>query len=390
MKHTLTLAAALCIAAPTFAGTQLAVYDAGTAGNPAVAPDPATVGWTLIYPLGTGVTLIDVSPDGTTGLNAWQIDDAGTATGERAHYEMLFTPQQNADAAAQGWVYEADMRMLNASGRDVLFEYANGTDRYSIFYTISGNDVIADLWLSGGTTYVCTNAMDGNYHSFKYVLAAGAIDADFYYDGTLLGTLPSSGNLTGAPAGGVSFGTGSSGATGGANFNFVSFETANNSGTPYCFGDGSGTQCPCGNNNDGSLPGAGCDNGSFISGAQLTGSGHASLGADTFVLTTIHLEPNNSGLYFQADNDLSPGFIWGDGLQCAGGQLKRLGVRFAGGAGTSDTSGWATPISVRAGNILAGDTKRYQCWYRTTIAPPCGLGVNDFNASNGLEVTWLP
>ena len=43
-----------------------------------------------------------------------------------------------------------------------------------------------------------------------------------------------------------------------------------------------------------------------------------------------------------------------------------------------------------AGNVLAGDTKRYQCWYRTTVNPPCGLGVNDFNASNGLEVVWIP
>ena len=45
---------------------------------------------------------------------------------------------------------------------------------------------------------------------------------------------------------------------------------------------------------------------------------------------------------------------------------------------------------MRAGNILAGDTKRYQCWYRTTVNPPCGAGVNDFNSSNGLAVTWAP
>jgi hypothetical protein len=153
----------------------------------------------------------------------------------------------------------------------------------------------------------------------------------------------------------------------------------------YCSGDGSGAQCPCANNNDGSLPGAGCDNGVFASGAQLTGSGLASVGADTLVLTTVHLEPVNSGLYFQANTDLSPGIIWGDGLRCAGGQLKRLQVRFADAAGTSSTT---IGISAKAGNVSAGDIKRYQCWYRTTQAPPCGSGVNDFNASNGLEVTW--
>jgi hypothetical protein len=161
-------------------------------------------------------------------------------------------------------------------------------------------------------------------------------------------------------------------------------------GVGYCFGDGSGTACPCANNNDGSLPGAGCDNGVFASGGKITGSGIASLASDTLVLIGEHLEPNNSGLYFQADNDLSPGNIWGDGLQCAGGQLKRLGVRFSDANGDSDTSGWATTISAKAGNITAGDTKRYQIWYRTNVAPPCGAGINDFNATNGYAITWLP
>jgi len=159
-------------------------------------------------------------------------------------------------------------------------------------------------------------------------------------------------------------------------------------GVAYCFGDGTGTACPCGNNNDGSIGGAGCDNGVFASGAQLGGTGVASLSNDTLVLQAINLEPNNSGLYFQANNDLSPGNVWGDGLQCAGGQLKRLGVRFADASGASNTSGFAQSISVKAGNIVAGDTKRYQLWYRTTIAPPCGLGVNDFNSTNGYAVTW--
>jgi len=162
-------------------------------------------------------------------------------------------------------------------------------------------------------------------------------------------------------------------------------------GVGYCTGDiGDGTPCPCGNDNDGTVPGSGCANGVFTSGALLTGSGVASLSVDTLVLSASGLEPSNSGLYFQANNDLSPGNIWGDGLQCAGGGLKRLGVRFADASGNSDTSAWATPISVKAGNIIAGDTKYYQCWYRNPLNPPCGAGVNDFNASNGYAVSWGP
>jgi len=110
-------------------------------------------------------------------------------------------------------------------------------------------------------------------------------------------------------------------------------------GVGYCFGDpGSGTPCPCGNDNDGSVPGSGCDNGAFASGARLTGFGDASVGEDTVILTTTHAEPFSAGLYFQGKHDLSPGIVWGDGLRCAGGGEARLQVRFADAAGTSSTT----------------------------------------------------
>jgi hypothetical protein len=162
-------------------------------------------------------------------------------------------------------------------------------------------------------------------------------------------------------------------------------------GVGFCFGDpGSGTPCPCNNDNDGSLVGAGCGSGSFASGAKLVGSGQASLISDTLRLSTRYLEPNQTGLYFQGDNDLSPGIVWGDGLRCAGGALKRIGVRLADANGDSDTSGFPFSISAKVGNLQPGDTKYYQCWYRTVVNPPCGSGVHDFNTSNGYAITWLP
>ncbi len=164
--------------------------------------------------------------------------------------------------------------------------------------------------------------------------------------------------------------------------------TAPHPGAGFCFGDpGSGAPCPCTNDNDGSVPGSGCGNGMFASGARLAGSGSASLAHDTLVLTTIHQEPHSQGLYFQADGDLSPGIVWGNGLRCAGGNLRRLQTRQADAAGTSFTT---VGIPSAAGNVAAGDTKLYQCWYRNTINPPCGAGWEDYNLSNGYAVTWGP
>jgi len=167
------------------------------------------------------------------------------------------------------------------------------------------------------------------------------------------------------------------------------FAVPNEPGVGFCFGDpGSGTPCPCDNDNDGSVPGSGCDNGVFASGAKLTGSGYAGVSGDSLVLTTTGLEPNNSGLYFQADNAIAGGDgVWfGDGLRCAGGNLKRIQVRFADAAGTSSTT-----ISIaQKCAVSPGDTLRYQCWYRNQSTPACGLGVNEFNLSNGYEICWAP
>ena len=158
-------------------------------------------------------------------------------------------------------------------------------------------------------------------------------------------------------------------------------------GSGYCFGDpGSGTPCPCDNDNDGSVPGSGCDNGVFSSGAKLVGIGRASVSDDSVVLLARNLDPHLGGLYYQGTTDLTPGLVWGGGLRCTGGAIKRLQVRFADGTGSSSTT---IPIATKGG-VSAGDTTYYQLWYRATTAPPCGSGVSEFNASNGYVVTWVP
>ncbi len=137
--------------------------------------------------------------------------------------------------------------------------------------------------------------------------------------------------------------------------------------------------CPCGNSG---AAGEGCANGTG-QGAVMSASGSASASASSLVFSTVNLIPSQPGLYFQGNNAIAggQGIHFGDGLRCAGGGVVRLQVRFAAAGGTSSTS-----IDIAAkGSVSAGDTKRYQLWYRDPNTSACGAL---FNLSNGVEIVW--
>jgi hypothetical protein len=153
-------------------------------------------------------------------------------------------------------------------------------------------------------------------------------------------------------------------------------------GTPLCFGDGTGTACPCGNSG---AAGHGCANSIDPNGALLAASGTPSVSADTLVLSGSGM-PNASALYFQGSSALNGGLgaAFGDGLRCAGGQVIRLGTKTnASGASQYPATGDAS-ISVR-GLDVAGDVRVYQAWYRNA-ATFCTSAT--YNLSNGVQVTW--
>ena len=153
-------------------------------------------------------------------------------------------------------------------------------------------------------------------------------------------------------------------------------------GTAFCFGDGSGTQCPCGNSG---AAGRGCANSATADGAVLLSSGSASISANDFTLLGGGLRANQPGLYFQGDNAVAGGngVVFGDGLRCAGGNVARIQIVTASAAGNS-----ATTASVpTAGGVSPGDLRRYQLWYRDPSIGPCGTS---FNLTNGIEVVWQP
>lgn len=148
-------------------------------------------------------------------------------------------------------------------------------------------------------------------------------------------------------------------------------------GTPFCFGDGSGTACPCA-----AVGGAGngCPNSGSGAGANLRATGSTAVVNASLTLLATQCPANRPGLFFQGQTAIAGGVAFGDGLRCAGGQIQRLEVVFIDGAGSAASS----VDIVTVGAVLAGQTRRYQFWFRD----PTGACGGGFNTSNGIEIVW--
>jgi hypothetical protein len=150
-------------------------------------------------------------------------------------------------------------------------------------------------------------------------------------------------------------------------------------GTAYCFGDGSGTACPCGNTG---AVGNGCANSVNAAGANLAATGSAVVAADTVVLNGTGMPATGTCLYFQGTAQLSTAF--GDGLRCVGGTVIRLGTKTNAGGASAYPGPGDLSVSVRGG-VTAGQTRHYQTWYRNAAA---FCTPSTFNLTNGLTIVW--
>jgi hypothetical protein len=154
----------------------------------------------------------------------------------------------------------------------------------------------------------------------------------------------------------------------------------------YCFGDGMGTACPCGNDAP-SFSGTGCLN-SLGTGGMLGSSGSASISADTFVLQGSGMT-NASCLYFQGTTQLNSGLgtPFGDGLRCAGGANVRLATKLNSSGASQYPGAGDASVSVRGGVTSAGSVRTYQVWYRNAAA---FCQPETFNLTSALRVLWVP
>jgi Tol biopolymer transport system component len=152
----------------------------------------------------------------------------------------------------------------------------------------------------------------------------------------------------------------------------------------FCFGDGSGTPCPCGN---ASAPGdeSGCANSLGLEG-RLVAQGTASLANDAVVLSGTGM-PNSGALYFQgtAQQSGGAGAVFGDGLRCVGGNVRRLGTKINASNASALPSSGDPALSV-LGAIASPGTVHYQVWYRN--ADPSFCTPSTFNWTNGVSVSW--
>jgi hypothetical protein len=154
-------------------------------------------------------------------------------------------------------------------------------------------------------------------------------------------------------------------------------------GEPYCFGDGSGSFCPCGN----TMPlgmWSGCKH-SLGYGSRLRATGTASISTDTVQLHATGLPPGVA-VFVQGSQRRTWGVPFGDGLMCVSGTLRRLAVRpVVDGLATYPIAG-ETPLSVR-GAAIAGSDLHYQvrCADRTPWCTPA-----QYNQTNGYRLQWTP
>ena len=162
--------------------------------------------------------------------------------------------------------------------------------------------------------------------------------------------------------------------------------TGGGSGIAFCFGDGSGADCPCLNFGG---PCHGCANGADAEGGYLETQGIASLSNDTVVLFAKDLVPNLPCLFFSGSNAINGGMgiPFGDGLRCVGNQAVRIELSNADNNGEAwTTQEVSTNGQAYRNTIDPGETVHYQCWYRDDVSSsPCS---NSFNATNGYSVVW--
>jgi hypothetical protein len=151
--------------------------------------------------------------------------------------------------------------------------------------------------------------------------------------------------------------------------------------------------CPC--SNPPGVSGRGCENSAQTGGAVLFGAGLAFLTQDTLFFTTAGQVDSSTSILVQGSAPIASGIVYGQGVRCTGGTLKRLYTRnsTAGSIFAPDPALADLAVSVRSAAlgdpILPGQSRWYYAYYRDPGVPVgCSPGAT-FNATQAGRVLWM-
>ena len=162
-------------------------------------------------------------------------------------------------------------------------------------------------------------------------------------------------------------------------------------GTSFCTPGQAGVViCPCSNPPSGAD--RGCNNSSASGGAALGATGVASLALDSARFSTTGELASSLSIVLQGNANLAAGTVFGEGVRCVGGALKRLRVENAVSGGIVYPDGAEPLVSVQSaalGDPIAPGSMRWYMVYYRDPSLPCA-GEPNFNATQGVAILWNP
>ncbi|MBK7645333.1 MAG: hypothetical protein IPJ19_20235 [Planctomycetes bacterium] len=326
-----------------------------------------------------------VTPAFAASIHDEPVDGIGDSFNATPFEGLIRTQSTRADRAIQEYDVSAFAGQSIASatlvGRVAVNNAFDNGVRTFDFKLYAGNGV-ADL---GDYQISATLVGTGQYHP--------PIDVDFTYQFDVTGTVQSL-------------------LTGGANFVGLRVEGSSNPnfpnilvgtdchldlvlGTPailsFCTPGSAGVAaCPCSNPPAGAD--RGCDNSAATGGASLGATGTASLANDSLVFTTAGQRPNGTSIVLQGTSSVAAGAVFGQGIRCVGGVLKRLYQKSAVSGSISAPAAGDASVSARSAQLgdplVAGQHRFYSVYYRDPIVLGGCAATATFNTTDALDVAW--
>jgi hypothetical protein len=120
----------------------------------------------------------------------------------------------------------------------------------------------------------------------------------------------------------------------------------------------------------------------------------ATLSYDTVVFEVIGEKPTALSIVLQGNALIAQGTVFGQGVRCIGGSLKRLYVKTAVGGAIMAPAPGDPSVSTRSASlgdpIPSGGTRFYTVYYRDPVVLGGCPPSSTFNSTQGGRIVWAP